>query len=111
MKQDNIAEGIGKEIIKSLNDYNEKMGLDDAEYIPLIKRVIEAITIFLDKSNQSNEESNAINTALFNYSKELYIDLCQKHAIEDNEEITIDNVQEESGEYFSYIYENEEHPN
>lgn len=45
MREEKIAEGIGKEIIKRLHEYNEEHSLDDAEYIPLIKRIIEAITL------------------------------------------------------------------
>ena len=57
MKQKALVEGIGREIIKRLHNYNEEESLDDAEYIPLIKRIIEAINIYSNKIkiNMNNE--------------------------------------------------------
>ena len=111
MKQEELVEGIGREIIKRLHDYNEEEPLDDAEYIPLIKRIIEAIKIYSNKINLNNEELDTIDKSLVAYSRELYIELCKKHAKENNEDVTIEELKEESEEYFNYIYEYEEHPN
>ena len=110
MNQDEILEGIGRNIIKSLNDHNQEEALDDVEYIALIKRIILAIETYSERCEAINNESNAIQRILFNYSKELYVELCQKHAKEDGEDITMEEVQEDAEEIFSFIYEHDERP-
>lgn len=110
MNKTEIVEDLGKAIIKRLHDYNEEVGFDDAEYIPIIKRTIEAIEGYIVNSEKEIEYSEDIKSVLFNYSKELYVELCIKHSVEDNEEASVDEVREESDEYFRYIYEHEEHP-
>ena len=47
---------------------------------------------------------------LLTYAKDLYVELCQIHAKENNEDISSDQVKEESVELFDYIYEHEEYP-
>ena len=104
------AEKIGKEIIKRLHQHNEENSLDDTEYIPLIKRIIEAIGVYMSQSDKSKLEIDSLTSTLIGYAKGLYVELCQIHAEEDNEDISLEQVKEESEEYFDYIYEHEDHP-
>lgn len=104
------AEEIGKEIIKRLHKYNEEYSIDDAEYIPLIKRIIEAIGSYLIQSDKSMSEIENLTGSLVAYAKKLYVESCQIHAEESGEDIPQEQVKDESEEYFDYIYEHEEHP-
>ena len=110
MNEYEILEGAGKQIIGTLNEYNEQEKLDDTEYIPVVKRVIEALTIYLKENNATDKQSEELTNTLIEYTKGLYIALCQKHAIEDEEDITMEEVNQESDEYFNYVYEHETHP-
>jgi hypothetical protein len=104
------AEEIGKEIIKRLHKHNEENSLDDAEYIPLIKRIIEAIGIYISQNDKLKSGTDNLTEALIVYAKDLYVELCQIYAGEDGKDISSEQVKEESEEYFDYIYEHEEHP-
>lgn len=110
MTEVKMAQGIGKEIIRQFHDHNKKHSIDDSEYIPMIKRIIKSITTHLGVNGISESENNALNELLVSYAKELYVELCQAHAKENNEDISSDQVKEESEELFEYIYEHEEYP-
>jgi hypothetical protein len=110
MTEINIAEGIGKEIIKHLHDYYEEIKMDDAEYIPLIKRVIKAINNHIGLYDISKSENETLKETLLTYAKDLYVEICQIHAKENNEDISSEQVKEESEEFFDYIYKHEEYP-
>jgi hypothetical protein len=104
------AEGIGKAIINRLHKQNEDYSMDDAEYIPLVKRIIEAVGIYICQNDELKSSADNLTGALIDYAKELYVELCQFHAEEGGEDISSEQVKEESEEYFDYIYEHEEHP-
>lgn len=104
------AEEIGKEIIKGLHKHNEEYSMDDAEYIPLIKRIVEAIGTFINQSEKSMSEIENLTGSLIAYAKKLYVESCQIHAQEGGEDLSPEQVKDESEEYFDYIYEHEEHP-
>jgi hypothetical protein len=113
MEKDNVvktAEGIGKEIISRLHKQNEESAMDDAEYIPLIKRIIEAVGIYICQNDNLKASADKLTGSLVDYAKELYVEVCQFHAEEGGEDITPEQVKVESEEYFDYIYEHEEHP-
>ena len=110
MKEIKIAEGIGKEIIKNLHDYYEEITMDDAEYIPLIKRVIKAINNHIVLYDISKSESETLKEILLIYARDLYVEICQTNAKDDNENISSTQIKEESEEFFDYVYEHEEYP-
>lgn len=60
MEQEKLAEEIGTAIIKRLHEYNEEKFLDDTEYIPFVKRVIEAIKIYMEKRDITSEKCDAL---------------------------------------------------
>lgn len=110
MKEIDIAEGIGKEILRHLNDYYEEISMGDDEYIPLIKRIIEAIHSYDGIGDVSKFEKAALKNTLLNYSRGLYVELCQIHSKEDNEDISSEQVKEESIEVFDYVYKHGKYP-
>ena len=110
MTEINIAEGIGKEIIKKLHDYYEEITMEDAEYIPLIKRVIKAINNYISLYDISKFDNKTLKETLLVYARDLYVEVCQINAKENGEDISSKQVKEESEEIFNYIYEHEEYP-
>jgi len=104
------AKIIGNAIITRLHEHNTMQGMDDAEYIPMIKRIIEAITNNVNYRNVTDADRINLNKSLFQYSQKLYVELCRFHAAEDEEKITLLQVENESKDYFNYIYEHEKHP-
>ncbi|MGD9161019.1 MAG: hypothetical protein PVG39_21555 [Desulfobacteraceae bacterium] len=110
MTEINIAEGIGKEIIKQLHDYYEEITMDDTEYIPLIKKVIEAINNHISLYDISKSENEALKETLLTCAKDLYVEVCQINAKENGEDLSAKQVKEESLEVFDYIYEHGEYP-
>ncbi|NLA74278.1 MAG: hypothetical protein GX846_02175 [Deltaproteobacteria bacterium] len=110
MKEINIAEGLGKKILKHLNDYYEEISMGDDEYIPLIKRIIESIHDYEGMGEISDPEKEALKTNLLNYSKGLYVELCQIHSKEDKEDISPEQVKEEAEEFFDYVYKHGRYP-
>ena len=111
MREIDIAEGMGKEIIKQLHNYYEEITMDDVDYIPLIKRVIKAIYNHTGSYNISEFDNRSLQKRLLTYAKDLYVEICMIHAKEDNEDITHEEVKKESEELFYYIYEHGEYPN
>lgn len=107
MGKKEFSEGIGKSIIKLQHERYEKKSLDDAEYIPIIKIVIQGILDNMAYSNASEAEVSEIDEALKQYSKDLYIQTCLNNKEKDE---NIEEVKKESSEYFDYIYKHEEHP-
>jgi len=104
------AEGIGKEIISHLSEHNEQYSMDDAEYIPLIKRIIEAIDSYVGNSSNSTSDSAKLKQKLLAHAKGLYIETCLLHAEENGEDISPEECKDESEEFFDYIYKHEEYP-
>jgi hypothetical protein len=110
MEEINIVEGLGKEILKHLNDYYEEITMGDDEYIPLIKRIIESIYGYDGIREVSKSEKEALKKTLLDYSRRLYVELCQIHSKEDNEDISSEQVKEEAIEFFDYVYKHGRYP-
>jgi hypothetical protein len=87
MKEINIAEGIGKEILKHLHDYNEDVFMDDSEYIPLIKIIIEAINDHISLYDISKSENELLKNKLLTYARDLYVEVCQINAKKNGEDV------------------------
>ena len=104
------AEGVGREIISHLSENNEHHPIDDAEYIPLIKRIIEAIESYVGNSNISKSEVAKLKQELLSHAKGLYVESCLLHAKEGGENISAEECKDESEEFFDYIYKHEEYP-
>jgi hypothetical protein len=114
MKELETAAGVGREIIKRLHEFTEEQPMDDSEYIPLIKMIIEAINTYVSKLDLSKSENEDLQKTLFTYAKDLYVELYLIHAEEQegisNNQYKINEYKEEAEEVFDYIYKHEEHP-
>lgn len=102
---------VGETILQKYFDYYFKHSLDDAEYIPVVKVIIEGIEESMFSANIEKKEIREVKKQLKDFNRRLYTDLWLKHAREDEGE-NIDQRKEikSARYYFDYIYKNEEHP-
>jgi len=103
---------IGETILKKYFDHNCKNSLDDAEYIPIVKVIIQGIEESMLSANEDKKEIRKVKNKLKDFNRKLYTDLWMKHAREDEDEDDIDEEKEINSAryYFDYIYKHEEHP-
>jgi hypothetical protein len=105
-------ENIGMTILKNFFDYYCEQRLDDAEYIRVVKVIINGIQESMLSLGVSDKEAESLNEKLTGFNRELYKDLWLKNAKknEDPEDIDLDSESESAAYYFDYIYEHGEHP-
>ena len=105
-------ENIGISILKNFYDYYCAQKLDDAEYIPVVKVIINGIQESMLSSGVADKEAESLNEKLIEFNRELYKDLWLKNAKknEDPKDIDLDSESESAAYYFDYIYEHGEHP-
>ena len=107
MKKLNLLEDVGKSIIKTLHFHSDRVSLDDAEYIPIIKKIINAIANQLNSSDFSKNEISEIKKTLKQYARDLYAKAWIKNKLEEE---TVDEAREIGKEYFDYVYRHGRHP-
>jgi len=105
-------ENIGISILKSFYDYYCTQDLDDADYIPVVKVIINGIQESMLSLGVADKEAESLNEKLIDFNRELYKDLWLKNAKrnEDPKDIELDGESESAAYYFDYIYEHGEHP-
>ncbi len=94
-------------IITRLHERYDKKGIDDVEYIPLLKSVINGALDFAEEAELSDNQQTKIKETLFDYARDLYLNgwLMNGEPDEDKEQAA-----EEGMNWFGYIYENEKYP-
>jgi len=96
-----IAQVIGKSIIKRFFDYYEDVSLDDEdEFFPVLKIIILEVAHSFNNKVQAME----VEKELKEYSKQLYISLWLLHAEEDEKKIDIEYERNKAISEFEEIY-------
>ena len=102
---------IGESILQEYFDYYRKHSIDDAEYIPVVKVIIQGICKSMTLSNSDKKEIGKVNNQLKDFNRKLYTDLWIKNTKEnEGDDIDVDKETESAKYYFDYVYKNEEHP-
>jgi len=105
-------EKIGMSILKNFFDYYREERLDDAEYVSVVKVIINGIQESMLSSNVAEKDIKSLKMRLIGFNRELYKDLwlenAKKH--ENPAHIDLDDEAESAAYYFDYIYEHGEHP-
>ena len=102
----------GKAVLSDLYRHYNKVGLDDAEYIPVIRVIIEGITKAMTEAGMNKKEAKAVEKTLQGFNRDLYLNGWLRNAKEELGESEFD-MEEESEEgtfYFDYIYKHGRHP-
>ena len=105
-------ENIGMTILKNFFDYYCEQRLDDAEYVRVVKVIINGIQESMPSLGVGGKEAESLNDKLIECNRELYKDLWLKNAKknEDPNDIDLEIESESAAYYFDYIYEHGEHP-
>ena len=105
-------ENIGIAILKNFFNYYHEQRLDDAEYIPVVKIIINGIQESMLSSGIAEKDVESLKNRLMEFNRELYKELWLKYAKEDedSENLDLDDESESAMYYFDYIYEHGEHP-
>ena len=107
IKMEKILTESGIVILKNLNDKYEKESIDDLEYIPIIKTIINSFIEYATSNELSPESITKLHKELTTYAENLYLNSWMKNAAEEGNE---KDVKFEGMEYFKYIYKHEEYP-
>ncbi len=102
---------IGKTILHEYFVYSGKHSMDDVEYIPVVKIIIQGICKSMTLSKSDKKEIRKVNNQLKDFNRKLYTDLWLKNTKEnEGNDIDVDEETESAKYYFDYVYKNEEHP-
>ncbi len=103
---------IGKSILNDYFDFYCEQMLDDADYIPVIKVIINGISKAMDRTQFNAKDIQTVKKTLMEYNRDLYINRWLENAKEDEDErnLNLEDEAESAKYYFDYIYEHGEHP-
>jgi hypothetical protein len=105
---------VGKAILQNYFDYSTKNSIDDAEYIPTVRVIIEGITKEMKSSGMGESNCHELSEKLKTFDRQMYQNIWIEHAKEDEDpdEGPLDLEKEyELAKYtFDYIYEHGEYP-
>lgn len=101
---------IGKSNLHDFFDFYRKQGLDDVEYIPIVKIIINGASKPIPFSDLSDADIQHIKDTLKEINRDLYVGIWLKHAKEDEGNINVEEETESARYYFDYIYEHGKHP-
>ncbi len=102
---------IGESILREYFDYYRKHSIDDAEYIPVVKVIIQGICKSMTLSNSDKKGIGKVNNQLKDFNRKLYTDLWIKNTKEnEGDDINVAKETASAKYYFDYVYKNEKHP-
>jgi hypothetical protein len=106
---------IGRSILRNYFDYSIKNSMDDAEYIPTVRVIIEGIIEEMRSSRMGKKNCDEIAKKLKAYNREMYQNIWIKHAKEDEdpedeEPLDLEKESQLAKYTFDYIYKHRKHP-
>ncbi len=94
-------------IITKMYEGFYKHGIEDIDFIPLLKKVIEGAIDCAQDNELPSEIVDRIESDLYGYCKSLYI---AGYKMESDSPSNLDEDEAETNIWFDYIYENEVYP-
>ena len=106
---------IGKAILSKYFDYSQKNTLDDREYIPVVRLIIEGIAEEMRSSGMLEPNCKEVAENLKDFNRQMYQNIWNEHAKEDHdpedEEPFDPEKENDLAKYtFDYIYKHRKHP-
>jgi hypothetical protein len=105
---------IGRTILRNYFDYYIKNSLDDTEYIPVVRLIIEGIAQEMKSSGLSEPNRKEVAEKLKAFNLQMYQNIWIEHAKEDEdpdeEPIDPEKEYELAKHTFDYIYKHGKHP-
>jgi hypothetical protein len=81
---------VGKTVLGNLFRYYDKMELDDAEYIPVVRVIIEGIGKALTEAGAGKKDVKTVEETLKRFNRDLYLEGWLKNSPEDLGESVFD---------------------
>ncbi len=105
---------VGRTILRKYFDYNLENTEDDAEYIPVVRLIIEGIAQEMGSSGMPESNCREVAENLKEFNRGLYQKIWIEHAKEDHdpddEPLDIKKEYELAKYTFDYIYKHGKHP-
>jgi hypothetical protein len=103
---------IGKAILSDFYRHYNKVGLDDAEYIPVVRVVIEGIAKAMAEAGVDKKDVKAVEKTIQRFNLDLYLKGWLRNAKEElgKSEFDMEEETDAGTYYFEYIYKHGEHP-
>jgi hypothetical protein len=103
---------VGKAVLADFYRHYDKVGLDDAEYIPVVRVIIEGIGKALAEAGVDKKDVKAAEETLKKFNLDLYLNGWLKNAREDlgESEFDLEDETEEGTCNFDFIYRHGKHP-
>lgn len=101
---------IGRSILQRYLDYTTKKIIDDSEYIPTVRVIIEGITEEMRSCGMERPNGDELAEKLRTFNCQMYQNVWIKHAREDEEQFDLEKELQAAQYYFDYIYEHGKHP-
>ena len=107
-----LAATIGKFILENYFQFYCRQTLDDAEYVPTVRVIIEGLDKGMAQQKMNDKDRLLVRNDLRRFCRNSYIEIWVKHAVEaaQGEPVDQDDERESAEYYFDYIYEHGEHP-
>lgn len=107
-----FAEMLCKSILKRIYEHYRRESLDDMEYIPIVKGVLNGLSDRLLKAGYSKSKVAHVLQRLKDYCKALYVSGWLKNWKEDRDEgdEDMDKARTEGENYFEHLYKYDRHP-
>jgi hypothetical protein len=108
MEQDSHSlEKTGRAILKRMHQHYISESLDDTEFIPFVKAVLQGVADRMTAARRTDGQIEDMRLALKEYCKELYVDEWVKNREEGE---AIDAAREEGENHFEYLFKHGKHP-
>ncbi len=102
-----FSKGLGEAIIKKQHGYYIDVGVDDLSLITNLKRIIVAISDYLESDNIKHDDIDYVADNLHQLGKALFLESCLPNKEEERDE---QEFMAESETWWDYIYKHEEYP-
>ncbi len=106
---------VGETILRKYFDYSTKYSVDDVEYIPVVRLIIEGIAEEMKSSGTLEPNCNEVAKKLKDFNRQMYQNIWVEHAKEDfdpedEEPFDLEKEYELAKYTFDYIYKHKKDP-
>jgi hypothetical protein len=101
---------IGKAILRDYFDYYVENSLDDGEYIPIVRVIIEGIAKEMESGGMGQQGRNELIEKLKNFNRQIYQNRWIKQVEEAEDRLDKEKEYQEAKKTFDYVYKHGKHP-
>ena len=101
---------IGKAILRDYFDYYVENSMDDGEYIPIVRVIIEGIAKEMESGGMGQQGRNELIEKLKNFNRQIYQNRWIKQVEEAEGQLDKEKEYQEAKKTFDYVYKHGKHP-